>query len=86
MRIPHEQLQQLVHNIFQAAGSQKAEAEAISDHLVQANLAGHDSHGMIRVPGDIEDENRAQRMAEVCRRVVPSITPADKRDCQSGGL
>lgn len=35
--------------IFAAAGCPDAEARQIGDHLVDANLAGHDSHGVIRV-------------------------------------
>jgi len=35
--------------IFSAAGSQPAEAQMVADHLVQANLAGHDSHGVMRI-------------------------------------
>src|SRR5262249_9782301 len=35
--------------IFQAAGCQSTEAERIAAHLVEANLVGHDSHGVIRV-------------------------------------
>ena len=34
---------------FQAAGSHATEAQAVSEHLVEANLVGHDSHGVIRV-------------------------------------
>jgi uncharacterized oxidoreductase len=35
--------------IFEKAGCQAAEAERIAEHLVEANLVGHDSHGVIRV-------------------------------------
>lgn len=43
------QLGDLVSAIFRAAGSKPDEAACISDHLVKANLSGHDSHGVIRV-------------------------------------
>lgn len=36
--------------IFRAAGCEPAEAERVSYYLVSANLAGHDSHGVVRVP------------------------------------
>jgi uncharacterized oxidoreductase len=48
--VPHEQLARFVTSIFVAAGSSPEEAETISAHLVDANLLGHDSHGVIRVP------------------------------------
>jgi uncharacterized oxidoreductase len=50
MLFPHEPLRELVSAVFAANGSDQAEAELIGDHLVEANLAGHDSHGVIRTP------------------------------------
>lgn len=44
-----EPLQGLVVSIFEHAGSRPDEARTIAEHLVEANLAGHDSHGVIRV-------------------------------------
>jgi len=43
-------LRDFVTAIFRAAGSHAAEAQQIADHLVGANLAGHDSHGIGMVP------------------------------------
>ncbi len=48
MQIPFAQLQSLIASLFQAAGCSTAEAERIAEHLVEANLVGHDSHGVIR--------------------------------------
>ncbi|MBT6094312.1 MAG: malate dehydrogenase, partial [Rhodospirillaceae bacterium] len=39
-----------IQRIFEAAGGAPEEAEAIASNLVGANLAGHDSHGIVRVP------------------------------------
>jgi uncharacterized oxidoreductase len=39
-----------VSEIFHAAGCGAAEARCIAGHLVTANLTGHDSHGVARVP------------------------------------
>jgi uncharacterized oxidoreductase len=47
-------LDALVARIFAAAGCDAAEAGRISTHLLGANLAGHDSHGVARVPRYIE--------------------------------
>jgi len=49
MRIAATRLDQLTRRVFAAAGSDAPEAEAIASHLVEANLQGHDSHGVIRV-------------------------------------
>jgi hydroxycarboxylate dehydrogenase B len=48
--IPHERLRDLVAEVFATAGCSRAEATRIATYLVGANLAGHDSHGVIRVP------------------------------------
>jgi uncharacterized oxidoreductase len=54
MKIHHERLKRLVTSVFAAAGSRPAEAERVAHYLVEANLAGHDSHGVIRVPSYID--------------------------------
>ena len=43
-------LKTLVSDLFVRAGCGDEEATVIADHLVEANLAGHDSHGVIRTP------------------------------------
>ena len=53
--IPAGALRNLVAAIFRKAGCETAEAERIAFHLVSANLTGHDSHGVIRVPRYVED-------------------------------
>ena len=45
-----EELWEIATRIFQGAGSSEEEARIISQHLVDANLMGHDSHGVIRIP------------------------------------
>jgi uncharacterized oxidoreductase len=42
-------LEAAVRDVFAASGSQPEEAALVARRLVQANLAGHDSHGTIRV-------------------------------------
>ncbi len=41
-------LRPFIATIFENAGSERAEAELIAKRLVDANLAGHDSHGVVR--------------------------------------
>ncbi len=50
MLIRAEPLRRLVGGIFTAAGCSAAESGRIAKYLVRANLTGHDSHGVIRVP------------------------------------
>ncbi|MBC7801660.1 MAG: malate/lactate/ureidoglycolate dehydrogenase, partial [Gemmatimonadaceae bacterium] len=48
--VPAATLRRFIADIFTAAGCNHGEAGRIGHHLVSANLAGHDSHGVIRVP------------------------------------
>ncbi len=43
-------LEAFVADIFAAAGCSKEEGGRIGRYLVSANLSGHDSHGVVRVP------------------------------------
>src|ERR1700730_16198263 len=52
--IKADRLQGLVGDIFSAAGCSRAESDRIARYLVAANLAGHDSHGVVRVPRYVE--------------------------------
>ena len=48
--VKHEKLRSGVEAILRASGSDEREAKAVTDHLVEANLKGHDSHGVGMVP------------------------------------
>ncbi len=48
--VPADALEAYVVRIFEKAGCAAAEAQRIGQYLVGANLAGHDSHGVLRVP------------------------------------
>lgn len=54
MLISLERLVRLVEEIFQGVGCSEAEAGRIAHYLTRANLAGHDSHGVIRVQRYVE--------------------------------
>jgi uncharacterized oxidoreductase len=48
--VPSDTLHQLTMAICRAVGSTEREAELVANHLVAANLAGHDSHGVGMLP------------------------------------
>jgi len=48
IRVAADGLRRMLTRIFAAAGAGAGEAEAIAGNLVEANLTGHDSHGVIR--------------------------------------
>ncbi len=56
--------------IFQATGSEKAEATIISNHLVEANLAGHDSHGIVRIAKYVHWQRRGEVLPNQHIKVV----------------
>lgn len=43
-------LSNFIGSLFQAAGTTRDNARLVANSLVESNLAGHDSHGVIRVP------------------------------------
>ena len=67
-----EPLTALVAEIFAGVGSSMEEGQRVASSLVGANLAGHDSHGVIRVPryvawvesGDIVPNQTVQRLID----------------------
>ena len=53
-----DRLAAFVARLFEAAGAPAEDAREVAAHLVDANLAGHDSHGVLRAPqylGQIAD-------------------------------
>ncbi len=49
-----DQLREIARALFVASGTPEDEAATVARHLIAANLAGHDSHGIIRVPEYID--------------------------------
>jgi uncharacterized oxidoreductase len=45
-----DRLRRLASAILRSGGSADSEADLVADHLVQANLMGHDSHGVGMIP------------------------------------
>jgi LDH2 family malate/lactate/ureidoglycolate dehydrogenase len=48
--LPHQELEALVTAIFVAAGTPYDIAQIVAVSLVDSNLKGVDSHGVLRVP------------------------------------
>lgn len=76
-RLPAARLKSWVQSLFVAAGAPPVPAEAVADHLVEADLVGHDSHGVLRVPQYLQaiDEGWVVPAAEP-RLVVDHATSA----------
>jgi len=56
-------LQSFVAEIFELTECSAAESARIAENLVEANLTGHDSHGVIRVPRYVEYLERGVQVA-----------------------
>src|SRR5438552_7443137 len=64
MHATADQLRRVTRAIVKSGGSAAPEADLVADHLVQANLAGHDSHGVGMIPAYVRHLQ--------ARRVVPT--------------
>lgn len=70
-----EELKQASSEVFKAAGTPPMEADLVADFLVRANLAGHDSHGVIRVIQYLE-EIKAGRLVPGAAIQIVEETPS----------
>ncbi|HTV43745.1 MAG TPA: Ldh family oxidoreductase [Stellaceae bacterium] len=53
-KVAAERLAEIGRALFEAAGTPPGEAEIVMRHVIAANLAGHDSHGILQVPTYLE--------------------------------
>ena len=58
MQIESEKLRAFVGEIFVAVGANEVDAQTTADHLVLANLKGHDSHGVVMAPSYVGNVKR----------------------------
>ena len=71
-------LDRLIRAVLEAAGASSAEAATVAHHLVWANLAGHDSHGVQLLPGYVANIRRGHTVPGA-RVEVLDETPATAR-------
>ncbi len=58
-----EALTALIHEIVRLTGSDENECRVVSEHLVGANLSGHDSHGVQMIPTYLRNFERGLLVA-----------------------
>jgi uncharacterized oxidoreductase len=58
--VPAPQLHELAARVFAALGAPEPDARWIATLLVRANLRGHDSHGVIRIPQYVASVRRGE--------------------------
>lgn len=82
--LPAPVLETLVTDIFHRAGSSAAESARIAHYLVKANLTGHDSHGVVRVPRYVQMARDGIMHADREARVLNDTPVFAVLDGQSG--
>ena len=68
--VDHAELRRIARRVFTAAGSSEDEAGIIGDHLVEANLKGHDSHGVGMIPSYLRNLHGGKAAANENGRIV----------------
>ena len=48
--VNHDVLRKFVYDMYIGAGGVEEDARIVSNHVVDSNLMGHDSHGVINAP------------------------------------
>ncbi len=82
--IQHSTLHQIGAAILAAAGLPADQADLAAHHLVEANLMGHDSHGVIRIPGYARSLRAGELLPVGNQRVVrerPAAVVLDANHC-----
>jgi uncharacterized oxidoreductase len=70
MLVDVDELKGLVSRIFVAEGCSAAEGDRIAHYLAEANLTGHDSHGVVRVPRYVDWLRSGECVADQTVEVV----------------
>ena len=58
IRLPAREMTEFCAALLRAAGARPEDAEGVSEHLVSASLAGHDSNGIALLPAWLEQAGR----------------------------
>ena len=83
--VSHAALQTFGAALFEAAGVPADQARIVTDHLVEANLLGHDSHGIRRLPAYVRGLQTGNIRPFGDHRVVRE-TPTTMTIDANGGL
>src|SRR5580698_7473786 len=84
MLIDQAKLRTLATKIVTAGGSKAAEAEIVADHLVEANLRGHDSHGVGMLVAYVRDFENGTLKPNQKPEIVSDTGTISVWDAQAG--
>src|SRR5262245_26564043 len=69
-QVSHVKLERMAAELLRAGGCAAAEAELVARNLVEANLKGHDSHGLTNLPGYVRRLIKGETVPNQTARVV----------------
>ena len=84
MIISHTKLRDLARRIVTAGGSSPEEAETVTDHLLEANLRGHDSHGVGMLMAYVRDLGAGTLKANQTPEIVSDTGIVSVWDARAG--
>ena len=70
-------LHEVTREVFMAAGTPEDLAEEMAQILVESNLAGHDSHGVIRIPAYVKQIHEGSLIPDARPEIVEE-TPGER--------
>jgi LDH2 family malate/lactate/ureidoglycolate dehydrogenase len=76
-----ERITRIASEVLQAAGASAENGDIVGQHLADANLAGHDSHGFIRIPQYV----RNIREGQLDPKAQPRVNRDNKATAQISG-
>src|SRR3954447_5309434 len=84
MIVDHVRLLALTNRIIAAGGSSPAEAAVVAEHLVEANLRGHDSHGVGMLVAYVRDFEAGTLKANQTPEIVSDTGTISVWDARAG--
>src|SRR5215813_4450842 len=78
--IPVDQLSRFALALLEAGGVSRDEAQTVAKSLVAANLMGHDSHGVMRIPYYLDGVSKGEVKLNAEFTIIkegPSLLQAD---------
>ena len=84
MIIDHARLLAFARRIVAAGGSSAAEADIVAEHLVEANLRGHDSHGVGMLVAYVRDFENGTLKPNQAPEIVSDTGTVSVWDARSG--
>ena len=84
MNIDHVKLLKLANRIVTVGGSSPAEAAIVAEHLVEANLRGHDSHGVGMLVAYVRDLDNGTLKVNQTPEIVSDTGTISVWDARAG--